>query len=280
MELESWQDSYQGQGNALTFSPASKSYYVGFAGDEDDTDLEKQLASLNIRENASQFEDELVTLARLQSRLCHQKDLLQRIENAATGVVSRLQLSVELQITIFSQDRVDLSRNIAELAQDMYLCLEEVTGQITATPLVLAGEEGLVHHEEQPIRSLGQRPDARIIMDSVLLDVEILSNRAFRCILLYSGLIAQGRILSTPSQDSDDDAIETLFDIPSNLEDMSAKIKSTLDTLLLLREQLDSPSKLFERESHVKLPYEDKGLGALYEHIRYQASLHRPSADL
>jgi hypothetical protein len=98
--------------------------------------------------------------------------------------------------------------------------------------------------------------------------------------LLYSGLIAQGRILFNPSQDSDDDVIETLFDIPSNLEDMSAKIKSSLDTLLLLREQLDNPSKLFERESHVKLPYEDKGLGALYGQIRYQASLHRPSADL
>ncbi|VTO85891.1 unnamed protein product [Fusarium graminearum] len=61
---------------------------------------------------------------------------------------------------------------------------------------------------------------------------------------------------------------------------MSAKIKSTLDTLLLLWEQLDSPSKLFERESYVKLPYEDKGLGALYAQIRYQALLHWPSADL
>ncbi|KAH7261544.1 hypothetical protein BKA59DRAFT_447801 [Fusarium tricinctum] len=161
----------------------------------------------------------------------------------------------------------------------MYRCLEEVTGQIMATPSVLAGEEGLVHHEEQPIRSLGQRPDARSIMDSVFLDVEILSNRAFRCILLYSGLIAQGRILFNPSQDSDDDVIETLFDIPSNLEGMSAEIKSTLDTLLLLREQLDNPNQLFKRESHVKLPYEDKGLGALYGQIRYQVSLHRPSAD-
>ncbi|VTO87340.1 unnamed protein product [Fusarium graminearum] len=61
---------------------------------------------------------------------------------------------------------------------------------------------------------------------------------------------------------------------------MSAKIKSTLDTVLLLREQLDNPSKLFERESHVKLPYEEKGLGALYEQIRKRASLQGRSTDL
>jgi hypothetical protein len=132
----------------------------------------------------------------------------------------------------------------------MYRCLEEVIGQIMTTPSVLAGEEGLVHHEEQPRRSLAQRPDARSIMDSVIMDVEILSNRTFRCILLYSGLIAQGRILFSPSQDSDEDVMETLFDAPSNLEGMSTEIKSTINTLLLLRQQLDNPNQLFKRESH------------------------------
>jgi hypothetical protein len=143
--------------------------------------------------------------------------------------------------------------------------LNEATAQIMATPTVLAGEEGLVHHEEQQRRSLAQCPDARSIMDSVILDVEILSNRVFRCILLYSGLIAQGRILYSPSQDSDDDVMDTIFDMLNNLEDMSASIKSTLNTLLLLREQLDNPNQLPKRENHVKLPYEDKGL----VHYRY-----------
>jgi hypothetical protein len=219
IELGSWQDSYHCQGDVLTFSPACKSYYVGFADDEDDTDLEEQLASLNIRENVSQFEDELVTLVRLQARLSHQKGLLQRIENVATEVLSHVQLSVELQVTIFSQDRVNLSRNIAKLAKDMYRYLEEVTGQIMATPSVLVGDEGLVHHEEHPRRSLAQRPDARSIMDSVMLEVEISSNREFRCILLYSGILAQGRILFSQSQGSDDDVMETLFDMPNEVED-------------------------------------------------------------
>jgi hypothetical protein len=176
VELGSRQGSYQGQGAVSTFSPACKSYYVRFADDEDVDDLEKQLASLNIHENASSVEDELVSLARLQTRLSHQKDLLQRIENVATEVLSHIQLSVELQITILSPDRIDLSKIIAELTQDMCRYLGEVTAHIMATPSVLAGEEGLVHHEEQPRRSLAQRPDARNIMESVILDVEILLN--------------------------------------------------------------------------------------------------------
>ncbi|KAH7199205.1 hypothetical protein BKA60DRAFT_583171 [Fusarium oxysporum] len=83
VELGSRQGSYQGQGAVSTFSPTRKTYYVGFAHDEDDDNLEKQLASLNIRENASPVEDELVTLAWLRKRLSHQKSLLQRIENVA-----------------------------------------------------------------------------------------------------------------------------------------------------------------------------------------------------
>jgi hypothetical protein len=246
IELGSQQGSYQCQGVASTFSPACKTY-VGFADDEDDDDLEKQLASLNIYENRSSVDDEIVALARLQTRLSHQKSLLQRIENVVTEVLSHVQLSIKLQITIFSHDRTDLSKIIVEQAKDMYRYLEEVTAHIMATPAVLAGEEGLVHHEEQPRRSLAQRPDARSIMDSVILDVELLSNRAFRCIMLFSGLIAQGRILSSPSQDSNDDVMDTISGVPNNLEDMSASIKSTLNTLLLLREQLDNPNQLLKR---------------------------------
>ncbi|EXK23456.1 hypothetical protein FOMG_19765 [Fusarium oxysporum f. sp. melonis 26406] len=280
VELGSRQGSYQGQGAVSTFSPTRKTYYVGFADDEDDDNLEKQLASLNIREIASPVEDELVTLAWLRKQLSHQKSLLPRIENVATEVLSHVQLSVELQITILSHDRIDLAHIIAELTHDMCRYLDEVTAQIMATPAVLAGEEGLVDHEEQPRRSLAQRPDARSIMDSVILDVEILSNQAFRCILLYSGLIAQGRILFSPSQNSNADIMQTLFDAPRNLEDKTAGIKSALDTLLILREQLDNPNQLFKRENHVKLPYEDKSLGALYKQIRERASLQRPSTDL
>ncbi|EXM15649.1 hypothetical protein V3481_018908 [Fusarium oxysporum f. sp. vasinfectum] len=143
VELGSRQDSYQGEGAVSTFSPACKSYYVGFADDEDDDEFEKQLASLNIYENRSSVDDEIVTLARLQTRLSRQKDHLQRIENVATEVLSHIQLSVELQITIFSHDRTRLSKIIAELAKDMYRYLGEVTAQIMATPAVLAGEEGL-----------------------------------------------------------------------------------------------------------------------------------------
>jgi hypothetical protein len=117
-------------------------------------------------------------------------------------------------------------------------------------------------------------------MDSVILDVELLSNRAFRCIMLFSALIAQGRIILSPSQDSNGDVMDIIFDVPNNLEDMSAGIKSTLDTLVILREQLDNPNQLFKRESHVKLPYEDKGIGALYKQIRERASSQRPSTDL
>ncbi|KAK7575363.1 hypothetical protein V3481_017325 [Fusarium oxysporum f. sp. vasinfectum] len=265
IELGSQQNLYQGQGAVSAFSPARKSYYVGFVDDEDDADLEKQLASLNISENRSSVDDEIVALARLQRRLSHQKNLLQRIENAVTEVSSHVQLSIKLQITIFSHDRTDLSKIIVEQAKDMYRYLEEVTAFIMASPAVLAGDEGLVHHEEQPKRSLAQRPDARRIMDSVILNVEILSNQAFRCILLYSGLIAQGRILFSPSQDSNDDVLQTLFDAPRNLEDKTAGIVSALDTLMVLREQLNNPNHLFKRENHVKLPYEDKGVSALYK---------------
>ncbi|KAJ9419476.1 hypothetical protein QL093DRAFT_2565542 [Fusarium oxysporum] len=220
VELGSRQGSYQGQGAVSTFSPACKSYYVGFADDKDDDDLEKQLASLNIHENALSVEDEL-------------KDLLQRIENVATEVISHIQLSVELQITIFSPDRIDLSKIIAELTQDMCRYVDEVTAHIVATLSILAGEEGL-------------RPNARSIIDSVLLE---------------------GRILFSLSQDVNNDAVQTLFDAPRNLEDMSANIKSTLNTLLILQD-------------HVKLLYKDKGLGALYRQIRKQALLQWPSIDL
>ncbi|KAK2667985.1 hypothetical protein RAB80_017176 [Fusarium oxysporum f. sp. vasinfectum] len=224
-----------GPGGRLAFSPARKSYYVGFVDDEDDADLEKQLASLNISENRSSVDDEIVALARLQRRLSHQKNLLQRIENAVTEVSSHVQLSIKLQITIFSHDRTDLSKIIVEQAKDMYRYLEEVTAFIMASPAVLAGDEGLVHHEEQPKRSLAQRPDAR------------------------------RRILFSPSQDSNDDVLQTLFDAPRNLEDKTAGIVSALDTLMVLREQLNNPNHLFKRENHVKLPYEDKGVSALYK---------------
>jgi hypothetical protein len=281
VELGSQQGSYQGQGVTSTFSPTCKTY-VGFADDEDDDDLERQLASLNIYENRSLVDDEIVTLARLQTRLSHQKSLLQKIENVVTKVLSHVQLSIKLQIAIFSHDRVDLSKIIVEQAQDIYRYLEEVTAHIMATPAFLAGEEGLVHHEEQPERSLAQRPDARSIMDSVILDVEILSNRAFRCIILFSALLAQGRIIfsPSPSQNSNEDVMDTIFDVPNNLENMSAGIKSTLDTLVILREQLDNPDQLFKCEGLVKLPYEDKGHGALYKQIRERASLQRSATDL
>ncbi|KAF5576970.1 hypothetical protein FPCIR_12329 [Fusarium pseudocircinatum] len=279
VEHGSQQGLYQSHGVASTFSPACRTY-VGFADDEGNGDLERQLASLNIYENRSSVDDEIVTLARLQTRLSHQKDHLQRIENVVTEVLSHVQLSIKLQIAIFSHDRVDLSKIIVEQAQDMYCYLFQVTAHIMATPEVLAGEEGLVHHEEQPGRSLAQRPDARSIMDSVILDVEILSNRAFRCIMLFSTLIAQGRIIFRPSQNSNEDVMDTIFDVSNSLEGMSAGIKSALDTLVILREQLDNPNQLFKRESHVKLPYEDKGLGTLHKQIRERASLQRPSTDL
>ncbi|SCO24425.1 unnamed protein product [Fusarium fujikuroi] len=281
VELGSQQGSYQGQGVASTFSPTCKTY-VGFADDEDDDSLERQLASLHIYENRSSVDDEIVTLARLQTRLSHQKDHLQRIENDVTEVLSHVQLSIKLQIAIFSHDRVDLSKIIVEQAKDMYRYLEEVTAHIMASPAVLAGDEGLVHHEEQPRRSLAQRPDARSIMDSVILEVGILSNWAFRCIMLLSAFIAQGRIIfsPSPSQDSNEDEMDTILDVPNNLEDMSAGIKSTLDTLMIPREQLDNPNQLFIVEGLVKLPYEDKGLGALYKQIRERASLQRSSTDL
>lgn len=253
-ELGSRQDLFQVLGPVSTSSPTRLSYYIGFADDDDDADLERQLDSLHIQENASAVDEELVTLSRLQTRLSRQKVLLQRLENVATEALSHVQLSVELQITIFSPDRIDLSKSIAELAKDTYRHLGEVTGLIMATPSILAGEEGLIHHEEQLRRSLAQRPDARSIMDSVILEVETLANLAFRCLLLFSGLLAQGRILFSPSRDSNDDVTEALFEIPTDLEGHSAGIKSTLDTLVILREQLDNPNQLFKRESHAKLP--------------------------
>ncbi|KAH6959874.1 hypothetical protein BKA56DRAFT_187071 [Ilyonectria sp. MPI-CAGE-AT-0026] len=87
-----------------------------------------------------------------------------------------------------------------------------------ATPSIPTGEEDLIHHEEQPRRSLAQRPDARSIMDSVILEVETLANLAFRCLLLFSGLLAQERILFSPSRDSNDDVTEALFEISNDLE--------------------------------------------------------------
>ncbi|KAJ4175817.1 hypothetical protein NW767_015660 [Fusarium falciforme] len=275
IELGSRQGSFQGQGAVSAFSPARKSYYVGFADDDDDADLEKQLGSLNIHENASSVDDELVTLARLQTRLSSQKALLGRLQHVVTEALSHVQLSVELQITVFSPDRIDLSKAIAELARDMYRHVGEVTGLIMATPSILAGEEGLVHHEEQPRRSLAQYPNARSIVDSVILEVETLANLAFRCLLLFSGLLAQGRILFSPSQDSNDDVTEALFELPNNLEDQSAGIKSSLNTLVIFREQLDNPNHLFKRESRAKLPHKDEGRG-LYEQVRRQASLRHP----
>jgi hypothetical protein len=110
-------------------------------------------------------------------------------------------------------------------------------------------------------------------MDSVIQGVEILLNRAFRCIILCSGLITKRRILLCPSQDSNDNVMDTIFDVPNSLEDMLARIKSTLDTSLILRAQLDKPDQLPRRESRVKIPYEDKDLSALYEQIWKQASL-------
>lgn len=98
-------------------------------------------------------------------------------------------------------------------------------------------------------------------MDSVIPEVETLANLAFRCLLLFSGLLAQGRILHSRSQDLNDDVTEAPFDVPNDLEEQSEGIKSTLDTLAILREQLDNPNQLFERESHAKLPHEDEGRG-------------------
>ena len=112
-------------------------------------------------------------------------------------------------------------------------------------------------------------------MDSVILEVETLANLAFRCILLFSGLLAQGRILFSPSQDSNDDVTEALFELPNNLEDQSAGIKSSLNTLVILREQLDNPNHLFKRESRAKFPHKDEGRG-LDEQVRRQASLRQP----
>ncbi|SPJ89723.1 uncharacterized protein FTOL_13084 [Fusarium torulosum] len=48
--------------------------------------------------------------------------------------------------------------------------------------------------------------------------------------------------------------------MPNDVKDMPAKIKSTLDTLAILRKQLNNPTQLFKPESQAKLPYADKGL--------------------
>ncbi|RTE68818.1 hypothetical protein BHE90_016800 [Fusarium euwallaceae] len=271
-ELRSQQNLLQGVGDVSTSSPSRLSYAIGFSDDDDDSDLEKQLGYLNIHENASPVDDELVTIARLRARLSRQTKLLEKLESVATEALSQVQLSIKLQITILSPDRIDLSNGVAELVKDMYRHLDEATGQIMAAPSILAGKEGLVQYEEQPRRSLAQRPDARTIMDSVILKVEILANLAFRCLLLCSGLLAQGRILFSPSQDPNDDAMEALFDIPNDLEDKSASIKSSLDALVILREQPDHSDQLFKVENHTKLPHQDEGVGALYEQVRRQAS--------
>lgn len=274
-ELGSQQNLLQVVGDVSTSSPSRLSYFIGFSDDGDDSDLEKQLGYLNIHENASPVDAELVTIARLRARLARQTKLLEKLESVATEALSRVQLSIKLQIAILSPDRIDLSNGIAELVKDIYHHLDEATGQIMAAPSILAGEEGLVQYEEQPRRSLAQRPDARTIMGSVVLKVEILANLAFRCLLLCSGLLAQGRILFSPSQDPNDDAMEALFDIPNDLEDKSASIKSSLNTLVILREQLDHSDQLFKVENHTTLPHQDEGVSALYEQVRRQASFRQ-----
>lgn len=242
IELGSRQDVYHCHEADSTLLRAFNNYPFEFEQDDDDAvaAVEQRLGSLSIHENTSSFEYEDVTIETLQKLLHHWKHLFGRLESLAAKMVSHIQLSVELQITIDSDDRMQISKSIAELSQHMYHRLEKATGQIASTVSFLT-EEDMTSHKKQLARLLVQHPDASEIMSSVMLEVEIISNQAFRCNLLCSGLLSPRTFLLGPSQGSNDGVTETLVDVPKGLEALLVNVKSILDTFTNLQKQLISP---------------------------------------
>lgn len=273
-ELGSQQEWFHPPGPAGSTSKFS--YYVGFGDAGSQTELEEKLDSLHIGGNAQSVDEEVV-VARFRMQLSHQMTQLGKFEKVAAEVSSCVQLSITLQMTMSSPERTDLPESIADLAKDLYYRLTETTALVQAALPLLVGEVGVIRSEEQPKRCLIKRADGRNILDSVILDIERLANLAFRCLLLLSGLLAQGRLLLRTG-DPVDGATNALFEIPNDLEKYLAGLDSTVGGLRALREQLDTGEQLIEFESPViLLPQRDKGLTEVYKEVRRLASLRQTS---
>lgn len=256
--------------------PPRCGWYVGFADDDSDIDLEQQLESLNLKNSSTRFanivqadiNEENAELAELQSRLSQGKVRLEKIEQAAATMSSCVHANVNLQINASSADRIELSTSIAKLVRDMYKGLDEATSLVQAAPVILDGEVGLYKEEEQPKRSLLRRHDGRDILDRLIDDVEPLVNTGFRCSLLLSGLLAQGKLL-LPKRANVTDSLEAMFKLPADLGEHVEHLDSGLVTLLALRDQLDSDKTLvyFEHQTSPFPKTDDGGLHQVYETI-------------
>ncbi|KAH7157956.1 hypothetical protein B0J13DRAFT_650739 [Dactylonectria estremocensis] len=270
-ELGSQQDLFQTLGSNLLTRPALR-YKIKLAGsnnNDDDGDLEKRLQSLRIHGNATPVDEELVRLSQLRTRLSHRKVSLERLENVANETLSHVQLSIELQVAVFSPGRIGLSESIAEVTKDIHHALDEVAAQITTTPSILVGGKGVTHYEETLRSSFARSPDARNILDLVIPEVEGLANLAFRCSLLFSGLVAQWRMHYGPPEDSNQDTMERLFEIPNDIKGYSTAIMSALNNLSTLQELSDNPEQLLKTESLAQLPRKkNEGLPKVYRVIR------------
>ena len=133
-----------------------------------------------------------------------------------------------------------MSRKIAKLVEDWYERLVEAASLVHATPGYLEGKAGLSKEEDPPKQALLQRHDIRDIVDRVIDDVEPLVGIAFRCSLLLSGLLTQGKVL-LPRKKTPTGSSKALHEYSSNdLEGLAEQLDTGLKTLLGLQKRLAS----------------------------------------
>ncbi len=263
--------------------PRRGSRYVGFADEDSDTDLEQRLGSLSLETRSTRsantvqadIDEEEALLLRLQTRLSRGKARLETIEQTAATLSSRVHLNINLQISATSADRIELSTSIAELARDMYEGLLEAISLAQMVPTILAGDVGLYRGEEQPKRSLFERYDGGDILDRFIGDTEPLVNTGFRCSLLLSGLLAQGKLL-LPKTANLTDNLEVLLELPADLGEYVEHLNSGLVTLLALQGQLDGRGAVdFECQTTPFPKRYEGGLRGVWETIPKDARLRQ-----
>lgn len=223
--------------------PPRVSVLYGFDEDDSEVPLEQPMGALSLNDSSvtstnivqADIEAGNALLQRLQTHYSYEKTRLERFEQIATILSSRVRENINLRINTRSVDRTELSRSIAELAQNGYSCLKEATPLVYAAPAILAGDVGLSKEEDPPKQSLLGRHDGRDIVDRIIDDVEPLVDIGFRFSLLLFGLLPQGKLLLPRTANLTDG---------SDLQELVKQLRYGLINLRTLRKQLDSDATI------------------------------------
>jgi hypothetical protein len=179
-------------------TPSGPAQYIGFADVEEDPHIGQSQQLLRPEDCSSQADaaKEYQAIFCLRKSLKSQKNLSTEHEHAAADLAWRVHLSITTYINVLSPDASRLSRQITDLAPRMYKQLRDVMNLVQSALKISKKGKGTHEDEELPDDRITRPSVETDILNQVIRDVEGLVNATFRAALLFSGLLAQARLLA------------------------------------------------------------------------------------